>query len=273
MTSARRKKTQRRRNVVEPTVSTSSESVNSVGQSSPIPSGSVKTYASGKSCSTPTAPTPVEANSAASVTNTLKSMPSDEEPTGSARENFYPTAPVEGGSASSPPPDQSEESECGIVSRQDMLRAYMFALDTKRLHRKKILGYFFANLGGVCVFGKRPNHKRKFNLVRNRMKSKPDSFFKRMFRLDRSSFAKLVDMIKDQFGRDRRGAPSVPLTIQLAATLRLLAGGSYLDIAFGFNLNHTNLMTTVWKVLECIDEKLDNINFPLNDIKKLRELE
>ena len=68
------------------------------------------------------------------------------------------------------------------------------------------------------------------------------------------------------------GSP-IPPAIKLAIALRFLAGGIYLDLAFAFDVPYTTIMTYVWEVYEAIDTDLNNINFPLGDEEKLRELE
>ena len=50
--------------------------------------------------------------------------------------------------------------------------------------------------------------------------------------------------------------------VQLAVCLRMLAGGSYLDISFGYDVGHSSVYTIFKKVLEAIDKRVDNIKFP-----------
>ena len=68
------------------------------------------------------------------------------------------------------------------------------------------------------------------------------------------------------------GSPIHP-SIKLAIALRYLAGGSYLDLAFGFNIAYKGIMVYVWEVLEAIDMNMNNINFPFDNEEKLRQLE
>jgi hypothetical protein len=61
--------------------------------------------------------------------------------------------------------------------------------------------------------------------------------------------------------------------LQLAITLRLLAGGSYLDIAFAYDVAEKSVFNIFHKVCIAIDIVLDNINFPYENEEKLRILE
>jgi hypothetical protein len=95
-----------------------------------------------------------------------------------------------------------------------------------------------------------------------------DAYFKRMFRLDRSTFSWLLNLIRPKIqGCEKQaccssGSPVFP-EIKLALALRFLAGGSYLDLAFAFNVSHKHVMDYVWEVFEAIDQLLNNITFPL----------
>jgi len=63
------------------------------------------------------------------------------------------------------------------------------------------------------------------------------------------------------------------LPLKSAVTLRWLAGVSYLDLAWGYELPHNTIHSYFYEVLEAIDSTHDNINFPINDMEKLIEIE
>jgi hypothetical protein len=95
-----------------------------------------------------------------------------------------------------------------------------------------------------------------------------DDFFRRMFRIDRDSFQWLLTLVKPII--DGKTSRSIaPPNIKLAVALRFLAGAIYLDIAFAFNISEKHVMKYAWEVLEAIDQKLTNIEFPLEDEEKL----
>ena len=89
--------------------------------------------------------------------------------------------------------------------------------------------------------------------------------FERMFRLSRVGFEKLLREIStdlvhnEQQAINSSGSPIITVT-RLAATLRFLAGGSYLDICGMFGLDQRNFFNKnyiLWKTIHAIDRKLD----------------
>jgi hypothetical protein len=98
--------------------------------------------------------------------------------------------------------------------------------------------------------------------------------FQRMFRLNRSSFAKLLVLIGPKLERNVKQAirssksAILPVT-KLAVSLRWLAGGSYLDIARLFGVDCYNFFNdhyVLWETLRAIDNSLDNIKFSLDSV-------
>ena len=96
--------------------------------------------------------------------------------------------------------------------------------------------------------------------------------------MDPSTFEELLSMIENKIKKDETkamnssGSPVSPC-IKLCLAIRYLSGGSYLDLSFAFNVEYKAVMSHVWEVLRAIDSELNNINFPLDDEDKLRELE
>ena len=95
-------------------------------------------------------------------------------------------------------------------------------------------------------------------------------FMKRALRMDLESFDKLVSILSDTLKRDtkqgdRRGGAINP-TLCLFATIRWLAGGSYLDIAALLGVSVQCFYSIVWRTIKAIIESkhpdLDNIKFP-----------
>jgi len=117
--------------------------------------------------------------------------------------------------------------------------------------------------------------------VEKRMDELSDKLFKRMYRLDRPTFKSLLEKIEPKIENSESGkafakmtcGSEVTPTIKLAVTLRMLAGGSYLDIAFGYAVAPSTVYDIFHEVCEAIDDCVDNIIFPYNDHAKLKELE
>ena len=108
--------------------------------------------------------------------------------------------------------------------------------------------------------------------------------FKRRFRMHRWQFDFICNNIRQSIEPDdagklqaiRSAGSYVPAELRLAATLRILAGGSYLDAADLFAIAASSIWaSTVWPTLEaiCNCPALDNIHFPFDDELKLREHE
>lgn len=102
------------------------------------------------------------------------------------------------------------------------------------------------------------------------MLERDEIFLKRALRTDLESFNKLVSILSDDLKRDskqgdRRGGAISPI-LRLFATIRWLAGGSYLDIAviLGVSVQHfySIVWTTIIAILESKHPDLDNIKFP-----------
>ena len=128
------------------------------------------------------------------------------------------------------------------------------------------------------IVGRERNKHRRRDLVEARINQMSPEFFKKMFRLDRASFDYLLDLIKEdikpneEYARRSSGLPVSPM-LKLAAALRFISGGIYLDIAFSFDISYKHVHKYVWQVLRAIDRHLDNIKFPIDNEEQLRNLE
>lgn len=118
----------------------------------------------------------------------------------------------------------------------------------------------------------------------NRLLSYSAKDFKRRFRMHRWQFDFICNSIRHNIEPDdagklqaiRSAGSYVPAELRLAATLRILAGGSYLDASDLFAIAASSIWaSTVWPTCEaiCNCPELDNIHFPFDDEMKLREHE
>jgi hypothetical protein len=76
-----------------------------------------------------------------------------------------------------------------------------------------------------------------------------DAVFQRMYRLHRPRFYWILELIKPNLITDEdqaRVSSELPVDpiIKLAVALRVAAGGSYLDIAFGYRISRESVTTT-----------------------------
>jgi hypothetical protein len=91
-----------------------------------------------------------------------------------------------------------------------------------------------------------------------------DSEFTRMFRMSRISFYKLLDLITSKISVDTQKAinssgSAICAKARLAATIRWLAGGSYLDICLCYGLDPSNFFNrnyVLWKTMHALDSEI-----------------
>ena len=93
-----------------------------------------------------------------------------------------------------------------------------------------------------------------------------DREFCRLYRMCRASFVELVGRLRDRLSRDddmgrRSSSGAISVELQLSMTLRFLAGGSYLDIAYFHGVHAATLFAAIWRVVEAIDETF-HLEFP-----------
>ncbi len=129
----------------------------------------------------------------------------------------------------------------------------------------------------------RPIRFRRASIRRNRLKFclvvqyLSDDDFRRAFRLSRSSFNELLLLLKPFLTRDEKQAAcssggAIEPAVRLAVTLRLLAGGSYLDQMICFRLAKPTVYTVFHDTLRAILHVLPMPGVPLHCAAKLREL-
>jgi hypothetical protein len=93
--------------------------------------------------------------------------------------------------------------------------------------------------------------------------------FSRMYRLSVKSFDTLLHTISEQLKPLRAGGRNViPPLIKLAVALRFLAGGSYLDLSFGYKIPRSTIHFYIFQVLQVMDDCehpfLNNIISPIH---------
>ena len=130
------------------------------------------------------------------------------------------------------------------------------------------------------VHGRLPNRTTaEYDRVVKRiltMRDEKPNLFTRMYRLSPSSFDKVLAIIKPQLlPRKKTAKYFVPPLIKLCLGLRVLAGGSYLDLSFGYDVPHSTVHFYAWQALHAIDQStdpfLDNIKSPTRATEEERE--
>ena len=133
-----------------------------------------------------------------------------------------------------------------------------------------ICGAVAAVVANLKLDRQRANAERSENTPRDRTRVKlkilsmNPATFKRNYRLDRVSFMDLLSKITPDLAPQPNQVcddANMDPVIQLVIMLRMLAGGSYLDIAFGYDVGLSSVYAIFKKVLVAIDNNVDNIQF------------
>ncbi len=137
------------------------------------------------------------------------------------------------------------------------------------------------NAGYYCVEGRERNLFRDRSHVVGKITSMKDNWFKRQYRLDKPTFDQLLATILPDLQLSDKGMKMAILSsgsaidpiIKLAITLRLLAGGSYLDIAFGYCVADNTVLPIAKTVISAINRRVKNIHFDPTDLAQMEYLE
>ena len=114
-------------------------------------------------------------------------------------------------------------------------------------------------LVGVTQYVRAPNRARSRPLWEAHNACFSEDEFRRFYRVSRTTFAKLCDLLRPALLRDqemgRRGTPAGALTpeMQLSMALRFMAGGSYLDVALYHGVHRATFFAAIWRVVAAIN--------------------
>ena len=103
-----------------------------------------------------------------------------------------------------------------------------------------------------------------------------DSRFKKRYRMTKTRHAQLLIEIREDLERDEQkarnsaGSP-VYAYLQLCIGLRMMAGGSYLDIADAHAVHESSVRVITIRVIDSINLRIKIVSFPFSDVDKLKE--
>lgn len=104
--------------------------------------------------------------------------------------------------------------------------------------------------------------------------------FKRMFRVDRSTFDDILELIspvlveRDKVKACNSSGTPISCKTRLAVTLRWLAGGSHIDLCFAWGIGYSTFYSdrgVIWPTIEALDSVF-TIGLPIDDPNRLEEL-
>lgn len=97
----------------------------------------------------------------------------------------------------------------------------------------------------------------------------PHDHFKRLYRVANDLFLTLIDIISLDVQRQQRleseNFQFVSPDVLLSITLRTLAGGSYVDISWPYQISRTTLYPCLHKGLSSLERGLSKIKFPVTE--------
>jgi hypothetical protein len=122
---------------------------------------------------------------------------------------------------------------------------------------------------------KASEHRDRDAAMRN-IAALEDSRFKKRYRMTKARHCQLLEELRpdleknEQKARNSAGSPVYPY-LQLCIGLRMVAGGSYLDIADAHAVHESSVRPITVGVIDSINLRIKIVSFPFSDTDKLRE--
>jgi len=106
-----------------------------------------------------------------------------------------------------------------------------------------------------------PNIHRPRDIVLKKIANLNEIWFRRNYRITRTRFYSIVDQLKTITSHNHHMA------------IVSSAGGSYLDICFGYEISSSSFFKIIYDVMAFITNTMNNISFPLDNVNELQILE
>ena len=100
-----------------------------------------------------------------------------------------------------------------------------------------------------------------------------DTAFMKYYKVSPTQFRELVEMLRPHCESDSKYHHTVSTELQLSVTLRMLAGGSYMDIRRLHGLGRSSVYAYFERVVLALDHVLPRLDFNVNSPSRLQELE
>jgi hypothetical protein len=98
---------------------------------------------------------------------------------------------------------------------------------------------------------------------------------KRLYRIDKSDFHRLVALLSTDLARTRQRrdniASAIDPKVMVSVTLRFLAGAKVLPLGWPYGLAQSTVYAVIDETLASLDSRLDNIRFPTTEEECQRE--
>eukprot|EP01039_Chlorochromonas_danica_P011245 gene11245-12544_t len=128
-----------------------------------------------------------------------------------------------------------------------------------------------------------PNRHRDRGYALTEVTQLSDNMFSTMFRMDREAFNNLLGLVSpflpdtDEHMAIVSSGSYITKATKLYATLRYLAGGSYIDICFAWGISKASFFSTdpyrgvLWPTMEALDQTF-TIGLPVHDVRALERM-
>ena len=123
---------------------------------------------------------------------------------------------------------------------------------------------------------RKPSEHRDRLRAMNDIAALDDRRFKKRYRMGKARHAQLLFEIRSDLERDEQkavnsaGSPVFPY-LQLCIGLRMVSGGSYLDIADAHKVHESTVNPITWRVIDAINLRIKIVHFPFSNVRKLEE--
>ena len=117
----------------------------------------------------------------------------------------------------------------------------------------------------VRVIGKKGNVRRRRMDWQARVEELSDPEFTARYRLNKKGFRMLANRLRPKLEPKTRRSNPLSVELQLASTLRYLAGGHHLDLADQIGCSRKTFHTMAAKVVRAIVKVLPKVTFPFGD--------
>jgi hypothetical protein len=121
-----------------------------------------------------------------------------------------------------------------------------------------------------------PSKHRDREAAMRRIASLDERGFKARYRMTKIRHSQLLEELRpdleknEQKAKNSAGSPVYPY-LQLCICLRMVAGGSYLDIADSHAVHESTVRVVTIRVMDSINKRINNVVFPFSDVSKLEE--
>ena len=124
----------------------------------------------------------------------------------------------------------------------------------------------------VRVIGKKGNVRRRRMDWQARVEELSDPEFTARYRLNKKGFRMLANRLRPKLEPKTRRSNPLSVELQIASTLRYLAGGHHLDLADQIGCSRKTFHTMAAKVVRAIVKVLPKLTFPFGDSDRLRQI-